>query len=455
MIALLAVGWNAPEALHTETGSAVVDTLRLEDVRAAAAQRDPRALQSAVLERASRLRIEAINSGRLPQVMLVGEGTVQSDVPEVGAGLPGDVRLFSIPKEQYRVEANVEWALYDGRLRRWQEAAERARLNEAVTGVAAALYPVREAASETFFGILMLDAHREAMALNVSDLEARLSVVQVRVREGAVLAAEAAVLEAELIRLRAQVAEVIARRAAAVATLGDLLGLELDAGVEFALPDLEAATEQVTGDDATLNVDRYAELVDRPELRRMSRQSERLRLEARTIGARSRPALSLFGRGGVGRPSPIDFLSDEVQPYGVVGVRLRWTALDWGRVRREAEAVRLQADVVATERDALAKRFARDVSGDVADERRLRTALEEDERAVRLREEAAFVAGRQVDEGVLLPDVYADRLTDLAEARLTLERHRIELARARARILSTLGRFPQEMAGDAGATMDP
>ncbi len=418
--------------LDPATAQSAPDTLRLEEVRRAAALTDPRSVQPELLARAARHRIGAIRLGALPQFGIGGEATWQSDVPQLGAGLPVDL---TIPKEQYRIEANAEWSIYDGGMRGRQAAAERARLAEQEAGVEASLYPVREAATETFFGILLMQAQHETLLLAAENLESRLQVVRVRAREGAALEADAAVLEAEVIRLGQQAEEVAADLRAARAVLADLTGLAITAETPLASPDLAAPFE------AVIPAGRSAEA--RPELERIDLQAERIRAEARSIEARLRPTISLFGRGGVGRPSPLDFLSDEVQPYAIGGVRLRWAAFDWGRTRREAAAMRLQADLLETEREALGRRFSRDVEADLEDVSRLESALAQDNRMVQLREDAAFVAQRQLDEGVLLPDAYRTRVTDLAEARLMQERHRIELARARARVLSALGRFPE------------
>lgn len=412
--------------------SSTVDSLRLEDVRSAAALADPRALQPDLLARAASLRIEAIRLGALPQVGLAAEATWQSDVPQLGAGLPVEL---SIPKEQYRIEANAEWAIYDGGMRARETAVERARLAELQAGVEASLYSVREAATEAFFGILLMEAQRDNIRQATQALEARLDVVRTRAREGGALEADAAVLEAEVIRLRQQADELAANARAARVVLADLTGLAISPQTPFALPKLQ---------DAVLAAVPAARAnPSRPELNRIDRQAERIRAEARTIEARLRPTVSLFGRGGVGRPSPLDFLSDELQPYAVGGVRLRWMPFDWGRASRQATSTRLQADVLQTEREALSRRFSRDVQNDLESIDRLKEALRMDDRAVDLREQALFVARRQLDEGVLLPDAYTGRVSDLAEARLTRERHRIELERARARVLSALGLFPE------------
>ena len=116
--------------------------------------------------------------------------------------------------------------------------------------------------------------------------------------------------------------------------------------------------------------------------------------------------------------------------------------MDWGRARSEAGAARLQASIAQTEADALARQLRRYAEADLADLERLAGVGADDARVIALREEVLRVARRQLEEGVLLAPAYVDALTDLAEARLVAARHRIERARAQARLLSTLGLFP-------------
>jgi outer membrane protein TolC len=219
--------------------------------------------------------------------------------------------------------------------------------------------------------------------------------------------------------------------------LADLTGLAIT-DAALALPDLDAETvAALAADDA---------VQDRPELVRFARMAERAEAEARAAEVQTRPTLSLFGQAGVGRPSPVDFLSDEVAEFGIAGARVRWPLFDGSRARREAEAFRVQAEIARSEADAFVRQAVRDVADERATLARLDAALDADERVVALRDEVLRAARRQLDEGVLLPDVYTDRLTDLAEARLTLARHRIERAQAQARLLSALGRFPESSA---------
>lgn len=428
--ALLAVMVAVPVA--AQPGPA--DTLRLGDLRAAAAAQDPRAVQPDLLTRATELRLAALRAQRLPQFALSGQATVQNEVPSIPISLPGQ-SVPSPPHEQFRAQVEADWMLWDGGRIARQTAAERARLAENVAGVAVTLHSLRDAATDAFFGALLFDAQADVLALADEDLGARLRIVQRRAEEGAALRADVAALEAERIRVQQGIDEAEAGHHTALAVLADLTGLDLDAAA-LALPDLDAETARALAAEGDA-------LRDRPELVRFARAAERAEAEARTAEAQTRPTVGLFAQAGVGRPSPFDFLSDEVSEFGIAGVRVRWPLFDGGRAKREAAALRLQADLTDTEAAAFARQIARATANDRADLDRLDAALASDRRAVALREEVLRAARRQLDEGVLLPDVYTDRLTDLAAARLTLARHRIERAQAQARLLSALGRYPE------------
>ena len=424
----------------------VPDTLRLGELRAAAAQQDPRAAQPDLLARATQLRLAALRAQRLPQLALSGQATVQNAVPEIPIDLPGQV-VPSPPREQARVQVEADWTFYDGGRIARQADAEQVRYEEDVAGVAVTLYRLREATTEAFFGALLFDAQAGVLALSAEDLDARLRVVQRQAEEGAALAADVAVLEAERLRIEQTIAEAEAGRSAALDVLADLTGQPLDVAA-LAVPDLDDEAARAL---AALAEEQIA--VDRPERVRFARAADRAEAEARAVEATTRPTLGLFGQAGVGRPSPFDLFASEVAEFGIAGVRVRWPLFDGGRARRTAEALRVQADIAEIEAAAFDRQIVRDVADERADLARLDAALDADRRIVALREEVLRAARRQLDEGVLLPDRYTDRLTDLAEARLTLARHRIERAQAQARLLSALGRFPEPPA-PAAPTLD-
>ncbi|WP_412069156.1 TolC family protein [Rubrivirga sp. IMCC43871] len=433
---------------------APADSLDLATARAVAEAQDPRVVQPVLTERATALRLEAIRLGRLPQLAFSGQASVQSAVPTIPVVLP-DGTTPSAPKEQARIQAEADWAVLDGGRAERQADVVRAQAAEQSAGARVALYSLREATTEAFFGALLLSSQAETLGLAVEDLSARLAVLRARAAQGAALSAHADALEADLLGLRQQVAEAHAGRAAALAVLADLTGLALGPDAVLVTPDLGETAALLRQQGALVDDDELDDALDtaeRPEFARFAATVHRAEAEARLARAATAPVVSLFGQAGVGRPSPFDFLSDTAREYAIAGVRLRWAPVDWGRSRREAEAARVTADLARTEADAFARQLRRATIDDVVEIDRLTDALALDARIVALRQEALRVAGRQLDEGVLLPDAYTDRVTDLAAARLAEARHRIERSRAQARALSNLGLFPE---GAAPPVTDP
>jgi outer membrane protein TolC len=153
-----------------------------------------------------------------------------------------------------------------------------------------------------------------------------------------------------------------------------------------------------------------------------------------------------FGQAGVGLPGYDQFRSTSDAFYQV-GLKVKWQPWTWRSAGRTAEAYRLQQDIVKTEEQALGRSLARSVATDLEDIARLKAALADDERIVSLRTDVERQARAQYDEGAITTPDYVETRTDVLEARLALERHRVELAQARSRYLTTLGITPGKERG--------
>lgn len=402
------------------------ETLTLDTVRRATTAEDARSIQPGILEEASKLRLGALRAARMPRVSLSGQATIQSDVPGIPLTFPGQ-SLPVVPKEQFRSGLDAEFLLYDGQRTKRQSAAERARLAQDLAGIAVSTNRMRDVATETFFTARLLDARYETLELAATDIGSQLERVNVQVQEGAALATHADVLLAERIRVEQQMAEVAAMRRSARSVLSQLTGLTVSESTVLAATD--HPLPQMDGHAA----------IERPELVQLARAAERAEAEAAARATETRPTVSLFGQAGIGSPNAYNFFSDGVSEYGMAGVRVRWSVFDGGLIRKQAHAMKLQASLAESESEAFRDQIRRSVSADRETLSFLTSALESDREIVALRERVLDVARTQLDEGVLLPDAYTDRVTDLANARLDLARHEIEREQTQARILSTLG----------------
>jgi outer membrane protein TolC len=411
------------------------DTLSVERLQEAALKSDPRANQRALLRAATDLRLAVIAADRLPQLELNGQATHQSDVTRPTFGVPG-VTVPDFPKDRWQTTLDVEQRLYDGGEVARRRELEEARHAESQAAVDVALYELRSDVNSSFFSAFLFQKRSAEYDALVADLDARLAAVRARVDAGTALGRDAAEIEAERVRAGLQRDEARASRRAALAILADLVGEPVDTTAVLVLPGDEPERTR-PADPATV-----AALRQRPEFDQLRQSRARLEREAAYTSAENRPKVFAFGQAGVGLPG-LDQFRTSSDAFWQAGLKVEWRPWTWRSAGRKAAAYRIQQDVVATEEKALGRRLARAVVTDLEDISRLKAALADDERIVALRTEVERQARAQYDEGAITTPDYVETRTDVLEARLTLERHRVELAQARSRYLTTLGITPR------------
>jgi outer membrane protein TolC len=430
MIRLLALALSTVAAPAAQAQ----DTLGLAAVQEAALHADPRGRQRELLRAATDLRQAVIGADRLPRLSLSGLASHQSDVTRPTLGVPG-LTIPELPKDRWQTTLDVEQPLYDGGDVARRRAVEEARHAESEAGVDVALYELRSEVNSAFYSAFLLDKRAREFEALVTDLDARLAAVRARVDAGAALGRDAAEIEAELVRAQLRRDEARASRRASLAILSDLIGAPVDTGAVLMLPEGEPELTGPTQPSA------LAALRRRPEFERLRRSRLRLDREVEATSVENRPRLLAFGQAGVGLPG-LDQFRRSSDAFWQAGLRLEWRPWTWRSAGRRAAALRLEQEVLETEEAALGRRLARAVATDLEDIARLKATLADDERIVALRTEVERQARAQYDEGTITTPEYVEARTDVLEARLELERHRVELAQARSRYLTTLGLTP-------------
>lgn len=399
------------------------DTLRLGALQDAAVERDPRARQAQMQARATQLRLRSLDAERLPQLGVRAEATRQSEVASLPIEMPG-VEVPEPPRSRFEAALEAQVTLWDGGVLAGRREVERARLQGAQAQLAAQLHPLRMEVAEAFFAAFLLQERMAEVGTLLDDLEARLAMVRAQLRAGAALPGDTAALRAELLGAVQQRDELAADRRAALRVLAQLTGREVGEGDVLALPDL----------GGRMGVDGSPH----PQYAVFAAERARLEREAALVRARAQPQVSAFGQLAYGRPGLAQFRED-LHEYWIGGVRVRWQPWDWGAAGRDREVLQVQRQIVDTEEAAFTARLGREVADELAALPRLREALAADDRIVALRGQVERQARAQLEERAITAAAYVDARTDLQEARVTRQRHRVELARAQARYLTTLG----------------
>ena len=415
------------EALAGDAGAG--DSLHLAALYREAARRDPRAAQLDLLAEQSALRLRSLSAERWPALTLAAQAQYQSDVASIPIVLPGGARPPGPPNDTYDAHLAARQRLWDPTLGPRREV-ERAQVAESQSRVRATLFALRPSVDEAFFAALAMQTQAAEVDVAIAGLEARRRVAAERVRGGAALPSDAAALEAELVRRRQLLAELVANRDASRRVLGELTGGAIGPDDVLVLPDLaEAATR------ARALVD---EVRARPEYERFARARDVLDRQRAAIASRDKPRVAAFARAGHGRPG-LDPLAADFDTYWLAGVQLEWAPWSWGTTGREREALVLQERILASDEAAFTEALHRGVAHDLATIERLERALETDEELLALRDAILRETRLRFDEGVITSAEFVDRETELLSARIARASHRVELARARARLLTLLG----------------
>ena len=401
------------------------DTLHLEACYQEAAAHYPLRQQLALYETATALKVDNLNARYLPSLSLGGQAVYHSEVAELPFDLPG-TDAPTISNDQYKVSLNVDQLVYDGGLVAQQKNLERLQRDLSQQEVEVELYKLREQVNAAFFGVLLRQAQAASLQTFSDDIAARLGLIRSRVAQGVVLASNADVLEAELIKIRQQQAEVEAHRLAALAVLGTLIGRALAEDIVLMLP-------QVSVEDAAAAARR------RPEYEVFALTKSRLAAQEKLATIKNRPQVIGFAEAAYGRPPGLNFFENEFKPFYSLGLRVRWPFWDWRTSQRERETRVLQQQMITAREETFALGIDVAVQQELRDVARLEELLQSDAEIIELRARITAQTASQLENGVITATDYLIERNAEHQARLTQQLHRVQLAQARVRYLTTVG----------------
>ena len=401
-------------------------TATLAALQDSAEAHDPRTRQTLLLARQSELRRRSLAGELLPAVALEAQAQYQSDVARVP--LPG---APSPPHDTYDARVLLTQRLFDPSLAA-RRNLERAQLAYSQATLRSTLYATRQQVNDAFFGALRAQVQGDELRAGIAAIEAQVDVAAARVREGAALPSEELVLRAEVLRRRQLVAEAGIQLGAALGILGNLTGVVIDSSTRLVLPALEEEMQQAR----TAEAGRFA--ASRPEYAQFERSRVVLQEQDRLRVSQDRPRASAFGRAGYGQPG-LNPLNDTFDSYWLAGLQVQWALGLWGASLRDREVLAAQREIIATEEAAFTEQLRRAALQDRSTVDRLEAAVRLDDEIIAAREQIAEETRIRFGEAAVTSAEFVERQSQLLSARLTRALHRVELAQARARLLTTLG----------------
>jgi outer membrane protein TolC len=386
-------------------------TLTLEDCYALANKNYPIAKQKELLQKKSDYEVEALQTGKLPKIDLVAQGSYQNQVTTI----PNPM-LEPINKDQYRANIDVNQLIYNGGLIDANTKLKEAQTKTQQQQVEVNLYQLKSRINQLFFSILYLQERKEILISKQDQLLSKIKEVKSGIQYGAILPASEKVLEAENLKIKQQLSEIQFDKKRLFENLSSLTFTTVPETAILQKP-------IVITDESSQN--------NRPELKYFEFQNQQIEASKTLISKNNLPKINAFGIAGYGNPG-LNMIDNSYQPILMVGLRANWNVFDWNKSKAEKDALSISADIVATEKETFLLNNSLQLQEMNNEIQKSEEIIKTDIEIIGLREYVEKSANAQLKNGVITSSDYLVEFTNLYEAKTNQKLHDIQLALAKA-----------------------
>ena len=337
--------------------------------------------------------------GYLPQFLIMGQVTYQSDVPNIQTNIPGVTRPL-LDKDQYKVYGEINQSIFDGGVIKNQRNIQSSQRAIDFKKLELDLYSLNERIYQLYFGILLLDEQLKQNELFRSDIELGLKRVKALVKDGAALKSNEDILKADLLRVEQKSTELKALRLAFAQMLAAFIGEDVTSETALELPKEVLVSNEI----------------NRPELGLFSSQKSLIEAQQGLLGARNLPKLNLFLQGGYAKPG-FDFFKNELVWYYIGGVRLNWNFSGYYTLGKEKKMLGINSQMISVQQETFLFNTNNNLRLQQAELDKFRVLLNSDKEILTLRKRIAERSLVQLENGIIQASDYMRELNaaDMAQ----------------------------------------
>src|SRR3954469_3984011 len=210
-------------------------TISLQQAFSLAEQNYPLIHQKGLLKQTEQLSVENLNSNYLPQLVVNGQATYQSDVTSVNIPLP-NVK-FPIPsKDQYKITAEADQQLFDGGVTKAQKDIQSLNTNVQENSLAVELYNLKTRVNQLYFSILYQDELLNEIDITLKNVQVGIDKMKPQVENGIALRSNLQELQAQYLQTQQRVIEIKATRKGLADALSVLINQPISENVQLEMP---------------------------------------------------------------------------------------------------------------------------------------------------------------------------------------------------------------------------
>lgn len=366
-----------------------------------------------------------LNKSYLPALGINGQASYQSAVTSFPFTLP--IAGFELPvysKDQYKIYAEADQAIYQGGSVKNQKKIAMATMNVQEQQVEVGLYDLYDRVDQLYLGILWIDGQVQQNQLLREDLQNGLDKARALVENGMAYRSQADELYAQLLQSEQDGIELMANRAASFAMLCLMTGLPPEEDRQLVRP--EAPPMPIEGN------------IRRPELLLYTEQQKLNELGMGAFRAQLRPRIGAFLQGGYGRPG-LNMLSNDFSGYYIGGLRLSWSLGGWYTFKNQKKMLDIEDQKIKVDRDVFLYNTRIAQRQQYVAIQKYNDLLRKDDAIIELRKKVKQAASAQLENGVLTAHDYIVQVHAEDMARKNRLLHEIQLLQARFSYLHITG----------------
>ncbi|NQU87613.1 MAG: TolC family protein [Mariniphaga sp.] len=386
--------------------------ITLDECYSWARENYPNLKQLEIYSEITGLKIENLKTNFLPLATIKGQATYQSDVTKIDIPIP-NMEIPSISKDQYKIFLEFQQNIWDGGLTQTQKLIEEAVLKTNLDQLETELYKLNEKVNQAWFSALSTQKNKEILEVQKSILLEKIKSVESGVKNEVVEPSNLDVIMAEILNTEQAIMEVNSGYSISLKLLSILTGKNLSN---------KTILKQVSGNLAKGGL-------NRPELLFFENQIGQLETKSILLEKLRNPKIYGFGQGGFGRPG-LNMLSNEMDPYYLVGVGVSWNAFDWKKTKREKQIIGLQKDLVNSQQETFEQNITMLLEQQLITIEKIHKLIDSDKKIINLREKIANSSASKLEYGTITSADYIIDLNAATIAQLKLETHKIQLEEA-------------------------
>ena len=402
-----------------------IEKLSLEEAFQLAKEKYPSFQQNELHDKLHELQIQKLDKEKMPQLNLIGKGTIQTHSLSLPFALPG-MEEITLPLVNIQTYGEATFMLYDGGVHDVKKELLTTALQTKKQAAKVEWESMKMQITQSFFAALLLRKQKAVVELAQTNLQQRIDFLQAGFDNGVVLESDLLKIKVKYQQLQAQINELDNNIISALKSLSYLIGNDISTNAVLA---------------SGIGEEELFMPIHRAEQKMFALQKQQILSQEKMIAIKGKPKLTAFLRLGAGYPNPLNLFDNNISPFGIGGLQFRWRIWDWGMDDLERQQLTIQSQLVDVQKSSFEYRLNAANARYEEELKKIKMQIQDEQKIVELQKSIEKQLAAQLEHGVITTTEYLQQVNATLQASLKLETRYVQLQQTRAAYWTLRGKY--------------